>query len=211
MQPVRRPGAARWAPLRSDLAPHAVPRDSRYMAKRDDFTQDTIRKLGERVTLLCSNPSCSAPTKGPHTDRSKTISLGKACHIHAAAPGGPRYDASQLKEERGSIDNGIWLCSNCGTLVDTDVSATPRPYCGRGGRKRSLRLSIASENQLEPAGKPSWSRWRTGSEGCWRRFPASASPPTPTPTTSRSASSRSRRSSGWRSRPDRSWACLRNC
>ncbi len=92
---------------------------------RHDFTQETIRKLGERVGLLCSNPDCRAATKGPHTASEKAASVGKACHIHAAAPGGPRYDSSQTEEERRSIDNGIWLCSNCGTLVDNDAPRFP--------------------------------------------------------------------------------------
>jgi len=34
------------------------------MATRDDFSQDTIRKLGDRVGLLCSNPDCRAPAPG---------------------------------------------------------------------------------------------------------------------------------------------------
>jgi hypothetical protein len=95
------------------------------VSQRDDFTQDTIRKLGERVSLHCTKPDCRAPTKGPHTDGEKAVSVGKACHIHAASPGGPRYDASQSEEERRSIDNGIWLCSNCGTLIDTDAARFP--------------------------------------------------------------------------------------
>jgi hypothetical protein len=56
---------------------------------RDNFSQDTIRKLGERVNLMCSNPKCGACTKGPHSQEDKSISVGVACHIHAAAEGGP--------------------------------------------------------------------------------------------------------------------------
>ena len=92
---------------------------------RHEFSQDTIRKLGDRVGWLCSN--CRSPTKGPHTNDDKAISVGSACHIHAAAPGGPRYDSSQREEERKSIDNAIWLCRTCGTLVDTDEAKYPAP------------------------------------------------------------------------------------
>ncbi len=87
---------------------------------RDDFSDDTKRKLGDRVNQLCSNPACGAGTKGPHTSPSKASSVGKACHIHAAAPGGPRYDLSQTTDERSSIDNAIWLCAICADKIDAD-------------------------------------------------------------------------------------------
>lgn len=117
------------------------------VAQRDDFTQDSIRKLGERVALLCSNPACRAPTKGPHTDGAKAVSVGKACHIRAASLGGPRYDASQSREERRSIDNGIWLCSNCGTQIDTDVERHPANLL----RTWKAKAELAA---LESIGKP---------------------------------------------------------
>lgn len=95
--------------------------------QRHDFTQETIRKLCDRVGAVCSNPACHAPTKGPHSDGEKAISVGMACHIHAAAPGGPRYDAAQTADDRRSIHNGIWLCRTCGTLIDTDEERFPAP------------------------------------------------------------------------------------
>lgn len=95
--------------------------------QRHNFSQETIRKLCDRVGSVCSNPECRAPTKGPHTDAEKSISVGMACHIHAAAPGGPRYDPAQSEEERRSIHNGVWLCRTCGTLIDTDEDRFPAP------------------------------------------------------------------------------------
>lgn len=51
------------------------------------------------------------------------VIVGVAAHIHAAAPGGPRYLATMSSGERRSIQNGIWLCGVCGTWVDRDVDA----------------------------------------------------------------------------------------
>lgn len=51
--------------------------------------------------------------------------LGVAAHICAASPGGPRYDAAQTTEERRTKENGIWLCQNCGRLVDADPNSFP--------------------------------------------------------------------------------------
>ncbi|PDT33907.1 hypothetical protein CO671_23100 [Rhizobium sp. M10] len=48
------------------------------------------------------------------------VTIGVAAHICAASMGGPRYDLAQSKEERRGKENGIWLCQNCGRLIDAD-------------------------------------------------------------------------------------------
>lgn len=107
------------------LAARAPRRQNRAVAGRDEFSQTTIRKLGDRVGWLCSNPACRSPTKGPHTVEGRAVSVGKASHIHAAAPGGKRYDPDQTREQRRSTSNGIWLCGTCATLIDTDEKRWP--------------------------------------------------------------------------------------
>lgn len=92
------------------------------MSKRDDFLKGTIEKIAGRVNYLCSNPECGALTRGPHTQADQVINLGEAAHITAAAPGGPRYDASLSKEQRKHASNGIWLCRPHAKLVDADDS-----------------------------------------------------------------------------------------
>lgn len=90
------------------------------MTTRDDFPKKVIEHLKSRVNSRCSNPSCRVPTTGPTTD--KVNNIGIAAHIYAASPGGPRYDSSMSKEERKSIKNAIWLCSNCSIKIDRDSS-----------------------------------------------------------------------------------------
>jgi hypothetical protein len=90
---------------------------------RDDFSKVIIEALAKRAAHRCSNPSCRRPTSGPGLEQSSAINVGVAAHIAAASPGGPRYDAAQTKEKRGSITNGIWLCQTCAKLVDADASA----------------------------------------------------------------------------------------
>lgn len=100
------------------------------MAKssRDNFSQKVITALAGRVAYRCSNPFCRRATIGPHTIKDKTTSIGVAAHITAASPGGPRYDASLSGIQRKSIENGIWLCSNCATLIDKDEKHFPVTY-----------------------------------------------------------------------------------
>lgn len=87
---------------------------------RDDFKAGTKRLLQDRVASRCSNPDCRCATIGPQQGGDKTLSLGEAAHICAAAAGGPRYDPNMTPEERSSFDNGIWLCRNCAAMIDRD-------------------------------------------------------------------------------------------
>jgi hypothetical protein len=92
---------------------------------RDEFTLPVKRILAQRVGLLCSNPGCRALTSGPQSDPSGAINIGVAAHITGAAPGGPRFDVRRSNKERGSIENGIWLCQNCAKLIDSDLQGYP--------------------------------------------------------------------------------------
>jgi hypothetical protein len=90
------------------------------MKNRDDFPKKVVDPLKARVNNRCSNPICRVPTTGPTTDHEKVNNIGIAAHITAASPGGPRYDPFMSKEERKSIKNAIWLCSNCSIKIDRD-------------------------------------------------------------------------------------------
>lgn len=88
--------------------------------KRDNFSEMTKRDLAKRVGQRCSKPGCRVPTAGPSTNPRKSITIGEAAHITAAAKGGPRYDKSMRPEDRKDIDNAIWLCSTHARLIDKD-------------------------------------------------------------------------------------------
>ena len=89
---------------------------------RDDFSEQTKTLLSNRVGARCSNPDCQRPTFGSNSDPNKATNIGVAAHICAAAPGGPRYDATMTSEERKSPQNGIWLCQSCSKLIDSDTT-----------------------------------------------------------------------------------------
>ena len=88
--------------------------------RRDNFPLSVINILSRRSGGKCCR--CGAATFGPHTGRhDKYQNIGQAAHIAAAAPGGPRYDPKMAPEERMSLKNGMWLCSNCHSLIDRDT------------------------------------------------------------------------------------------
>jgi len=86
----------------------------------------------------------SKPTSGPQEDPKKVLNIGVASHITAAAKGGPRYDARMSSQERKSEANGLWLCQNCGKLVDNDkqrfTADNPRQW--RRLSEEAARLAI---------------------------------------------------------------------
>lgn len=92
-------------------------------AQRDDFTDKTRLALASRVGYLCSNPQCQTATVGPSEDRKSGIArTGDAAHITAASPNGPRYDSSLTPSQRSDEENGIWLCKQHASLVDSNHS-----------------------------------------------------------------------------------------
>jgi len=63
---------------------------------RDDFRQRIIDRLAKRAGNVCSNPECGKPTFGAAAGHDGFVNVGVACHITAAAPGGPRYRVCRL-------------------------------------------------------------------------------------------------------------------
>ena len=92
---------------------------------RDDFSKNTKNALALRAGYVCSMEGCGKPTVGPSDESpSAVMQIGIAAHICAAAPGpgARRYDLNMTPEERADISNGIWLCSNCATMIDRDAA-----------------------------------------------------------------------------------------
>ncbi|WP_138995284.1 hypothetical protein [Larkinella sp. C7] len=89
------------------------------MRREADFKAKTINTLQKRAAFICSNPSCKVLTLAPsEVDSHKIISIGVAAHITAAEENGPRFNKDISLENRSSIKNAIFLCSNCASLID---------------------------------------------------------------------------------------------
>lgn len=94
------------------------------IVKRDNFSAKTVNSLALRAGHHCSMPTCGISTAGPSdSSPDKSVNIGVAAHITAAAPGGPRYDSTMSPEERGSIKNAIWLCQTHSRLIDVNPDA----------------------------------------------------------------------------------------
>lgn len=91
---------------------------------RDGFSPAVKRQARHQVSDKCSNPGCRAPT-GAVGDDGMPYSAGDAAHIHAASPGGARYDASMTRAQRSGIENAIWLCTVCARKIDREVNLHP--------------------------------------------------------------------------------------
>lgn len=90
---------------------------------RDDFTSKIKRKLAKRAGGRCSNPSCDVSCWLLNSISEKLTNIGEVAHIYAASKdGGPRFNADMSSDARKSIENAIFLCANCYTLLDVDES-----------------------------------------------------------------------------------------
>ena len=71
---------------------------------RDDFLKKVVDNIAKRAGYQCSNPGCRRRTVGPsETNSDKHVNIGKASHMAAASPGGPRYNSNLTPEERKSM------------------------------------------------------------------------------------------------------------
>ncbi len=109
-----------------------------------DFRKNTIDVLGRRCGFLCSNPACPLLTVGSHSDPNKSCTIGEACHIEAASEGGPRYNPNMTMEERRSIENGLWLCSNCSLKIDSDPDMYPVELLRRWKQQAEKRICLGN-------------------------------------------------------------------
>lgn len=125
---------------------------------RDDFTKKTKETLAKRVGLKCSNPNCRKLTSGPNEDENKSTSIGVAAHITGASKGGPRFKEEMSTEDRKSINNGIWLCQNCSTLIDKDE------------KKYSIELLESWKTEAEKEAYEEISTSQTGSSNTENNF-----------------------------------------
>lgn len=89
--------------------------DVYYKSSNQDFTVNTRSKLLLRSSLRCSNPNCRRLTAAYSESIGKVVCIGEAAHIRANSPGGPRYEPNY---DASRIENGIWLCPTCHTLID---------------------------------------------------------------------------------------------
>lgn len=89
-----------------------------------DFSKETIETLAFRSGLICNNPSCLTITVGPSDGNGPLkLKIGEAAHISAKKKGQARYDDLMSNEARAKVENGIWLCASCHTLIDKNNGA----------------------------------------------------------------------------------------
>lgn len=86
------------------------------MSRPGEFSQKTIEHLAASVGYKCAR--CFIKTSFYDPADGKRKGLGRAAHIVAASPGGPRADSDYTIEQLKSAQNGVHLCANCADVVD---------------------------------------------------------------------------------------------
>lgn len=89
--------------------------------ERDEFSSEVRKIAAERVAYKCCFKGCKNITIGPKLgSQDESLNVGVACHISAASKNGPRYDKNLTKEERMSLKNCIWMCTQHSIVIDKD-------------------------------------------------------------------------------------------
>lgn len=97
---------------------------SSRITMRDNFPPKIVEILKKRAAFVCSNPTCKKMTVAPsELEDEKVLYIGRAAHICAASEKGPRFDITMTAEDRASINNAIFLCSNCADMIDDNGGA----------------------------------------------------------------------------------------
>lgn len=94
----------------------------RKLDNRYEFSPATRKHLAAAAGHKCSIRRCLMPSSCIATKRDGTVgsaNFGRASHIYAAAPDGPRPAPPSITPEQiKHHSNGIWTCSGCGVTID---------------------------------------------------------------------------------------------
>jgi hypothetical protein len=82
----------------------------------EDFTEKSKRTLADRAGHLCS--ICNQPTTCSDGE-GKPFRIADTAHIVGASSEGPRGN-EPIAYDKGSPENGIWLCARCHRNIDGD-------------------------------------------------------------------------------------------
>lgn len=107
------------------------------MARIGDFSKRTIYQLAEAADHCCAR--CHNKTSYFDANINKRIGFGRAAHIVAASPEGPRSDPLYTVEQLKAADNGVHLCANCADLIDKDPDGNPVEYLQNMQREAEAR------------------------------------------------------------------------
>ncbi|MEG4998996.1 HNH endonuclease [Microcoleus sp. B4-D4] len=87
------------------------------------FDKKDAQIIAYRAAYICSNPECNTLTIGPAiTDPQLINKKGEAAHILGEKAGAARHDPNSSINV-ASVENGLWLCANCHTLIDKNQGA----------------------------------------------------------------------------------------
>lgn len=83
-----------------------------------------INDKNKKVLIQLSGGQCAICKEKLHIRQGDgtVANLGEMAHIRGEKPGAARYDETMTDEERQAYDNLIFVCPNCHTKIDKDVS-----------------------------------------------------------------------------------------
>ena len=122
------------------------------------MARDRPKPAQEKVVALRSGNICAYPGCGAElvlearSKQDQDKAVGRAAHIAAASPGGPRHDPSMTSEERGSADNLMFLCSPHHDGIDTQLHLHTTEFLLSAKRKHEAQIARACRYSIGEVG-----------------------------------------------------------
>jgi hypothetical protein len=117
-----------------------------------DYTRSTIMALAHGSGGLCYWPGCPEPVLRYQGD--EPFLIVAIAHIHAAHPGGPRYNERMSDQQRRHVANLLLLCDVHHRIVDEHELAYPARTLRRWKAQREVgpRQALERLREVTPDG-----------------------------------------------------------
>lgn len=109
--------------------------------------------LAKRSGNRCALPSCHVVLVQDSKPGSAQ-NIGEAVHISGARSGSARYDPKMTSQERDHVDNLLYLCRNCHTIIDQDVESYSVERLRRIKAEHEANVQAAMDTKFATVGFP---------------------------------------------------------
>ncbi|MCR5309266.1 MAG: hypothetical protein K6E21_04065 [Bacilli bacterium] len=114
--------------------------------KENDFKENVKKAAGCAVAYRCTFEGCNAVLVCRKEGTDEIQNIAQYCHIAAASPNGPRFDASLTNEQIRGLDNCIVMCSNHHHIIDNNPSIYTTELLKKWKAEKEERTRIEMNN-----------------------------------------------------------------
>lgn len=107
--------------------------------------------LAKRSGNRCAMPGCHAALV-QDSEAGSPLNIGEAAHISGDRPGSARYDPEMTDQQRGHVDNLLYVCRNCHGVIDQDVESYSIERLRRIKEEHEAKVQAAMDTEFATVG-----------------------------------------------------------